>query len=84
MRLRSFGRLLGAQIVAHDYLDIHTASQPERRLKFRPGEKFLIQDCGHPFRLGPVEITVRSALTLLKLLMATTLNSITALFTNLI
>jgi len=46
--------LLGAQIVAQDYLDIDTVSQPGRRLKFRPGEKFLIQDCGHPFRLRPV------------------------------
>lgn len=54
MRLRGFGLLSEAQIVAQDYLDIDTVSQPGRRLKFRPGEKFLIQDCGHPFRLGSV------------------------------
>src|SRR4030065_179899 len=44
----------GAQIVAQDYLNINTVSQLGRRLKFRPGEKCLIQACGHPFRLGPV------------------------------
>ena len=54
MNLRGFGLLLGAQIVAQDYLDIDIDSQPGRRLKFRPGEKCLIQACGHPFRLGPV------------------------------
>ena len=54
MRLRGFGLLLEAQIVAQDYLDIDTIGQPGRRLKFGPGEKFLIQDGGHPFRLGPV------------------------------
>ena len=37
MRLRGFGRLLGAQIVAQCYLGIDTISQPGRRLKFRPG-----------------------------------------------
>ena len=37
MRLRGFGRLSEAQIVAQDYLDIDTVSQPGRRLKFRPG-----------------------------------------------
>jgi hypothetical protein len=54
MSLRVFGRLLKAQIVAPDYLDIDTVSQPGRRLKFHPGEKFLIQPCGQPFCFGPV------------------------------
>jgi hypothetical protein len=53
MSLRGFGRLLKAQIVAPDYLDIDTVSPPGRWLQFRPGEKFLIQRCGRPFRFGP-------------------------------
>jgi len=54
MSLRVFGRLLKAQIVAPDYLDIDTVSPPRRRLKFRPGKKFPIQPWGHPFRFGPL------------------------------
>jgi hypothetical protein len=54
MSLLSFGRFLGARIVAQNYLDIDTIGQPGRRLKFRPGENCLIQAGVHPFRLRPV------------------------------
>ena len=54
MPLRGFGLLLETQIAAQNYLDINIIGQSGRRLKFGPGEKFLIQACGHPFRLGPV------------------------------
>jgi hypothetical protein len=53
MSLLSFGRFLGAQIMAQNYLDIDIIGQPGRRLKFRPGEKCPIQAGGHLFHLRP-------------------------------
>jgi hypothetical protein len=46
--------VVGTPIVAQDGLNLNTASQPGRRLKFHPGGKCLFPACGHPFRLGPV------------------------------
>jgi hypothetical protein len=73
MSLRGFGRLLGALIVAQDYLDIDTVSQPGRRLKFRPGKNFLFRLVATRFASDRWEITVRSIPKLLKLLMAAAL-----------